>query len=65
MLSPHEVSTLMLVKEAPDRVEPGRPELGALRERQLVVIEPLECGMHMPRVTPRGDAVLRAIGRAR
>jgi hypothetical protein len=40
MLSPHELATLLLVKDAP---EPG-----------LSV-----------RVTPRGDAVLRAMARAR
>ena len=65
MLSPHELATLMLVKDAPDRMEANRLELGALRELELIEIEPPESGLPMPRVTPRGDAVLRAIARAR
>ena len=65
MLSPHELATLMLVKDAPDRMEANRLELGALRELELIEIEPPEAGLPMPRVTPRGDAVLRAIARAR
>jgi len=32
MLSPHELATLMLVKDAPERMEANRVELGALRE---------------------------------
>lgn len=65
MLSPHELATLMLVKDAPERIEPERLELGALRELQLIVLEPPETGMMTPRVTPRGEAVLRAISRLR
>ncbi|WP_028221595.1 hypothetical protein [Paraburkholderia oxyphila] len=65
MLSPHELATLMLVKNAPERMEADRLELGALRALDLIAIEPPEAGLPMPRVTPRGDAVLRAIARAR
>ncbi|CAG9267968.1 hypothetical protein [Paraburkholderia unamae] len=64
MLSPHELATLMLVKDAPERMEANREELGALRELQLIAIEPPETGIPMPRVTPRGYAFLRAIARA-
>lgn len=64
MLSPHELATLMLVKDAPERMEADRMELWALRELQLIAIEPPEGGLPIPRVTPRGDAVLRAIARA-
>ncbi|WP_322049589.1 hypothetical protein [Paraburkholderia sp. J67] len=64
MLSHHELSTLLLLKDAPGRIEPDRLELGALREMQLIVIEPPESGLPLLRVTPRGDAVLRAIARA-
>ena len=65
MLSPHELATLMLVKDAPERIEPERLELDALRELQLIALEPPETGLMMPRVTPRGDAVLRAFSRVR
>lgn len=65
MLSPHELATLMLVKSAPDWIEPDRMELGALRELELIDIEPPESGMPLPRVTPRGDALLRAVARMR
>ncbi|CAG9243403.1 hypothetical protein [Paraburkholderia unamae] len=64
MLSPHELATLMLVKNAPERMEVDRLELGALRELQLIEIEPHEVGLPVPRVTARGDAILRAIARA-
>ncbi|MCG5072192.1 MULTISPECIES: hypothetical protein [Paraburkholderia] len=65
MLSPHELATLMLVKSAPDWIEPDRIELGALRELQLIDIGPPEFGVPLPRVTPRGDALLRAVARVR
>ncbi|MCG5078303.1 hypothetical protein [Paraburkholderia tagetis] len=63
MLSAHEIATLMLVKDAPERMDVDRMELWALRELQLVEMEPPEAGLPMARVTPRGDAVLRAIAR--
>jgi hypothetical protein len=39
-------------------------ELGARRELQLIVIEPPESGLAVPRVTPQRDALVRAIARA-
>jgi len=65
MLSPHEVATLLLVKDAPERIEADRAELGKLRELQLIASGPPEAGFPLPHVTPRGDAVLRAIARVR
>ena len=65
MLSPHELATLMLVKDAPERMDTTRLELGALRQLELIAIEPPESGLPMPRLTPRGAAVLRAIARVR
>jgi hypothetical protein len=65
MLSPHELATLLLVKDAPGRIEADRAELGALRDLQLIANESPESGFTWPRVTPRGDAVLRAIARVR
>ena len=55
----------MLVKNAPERVEADRLKLGVLRDLQLIVIEPPVTHLTMPRVTSRGDAVLRASPRAR
>ncbi|HTR06134.1 MAG TPA: hypothetical protein VMJ11_05635 [Paraburkholderia sp.] len=63
MLSPHELATLLLVKDAPERIEADRAELGALRELDLIANEPPVAGFPVPRVTPRGDALLRAIAR--
>ncbi|MBC8746547.1 MULTISPECIES: hypothetical protein [Paraburkholderia] len=65
MLSPHEVATLLLLKDAPERIDSDRAELGALRELQLIANEPVDSGLRFPRVTPRGDAVLRALARVR
>jgi hypothetical protein len=65
MLSPHELATLLLVKDAPERIEADRAELGALRELQLVANQSPKSGVPLPCVTPRGDAVLRAFARAR
>lgn len=64
MLSPHELATLLLVKNASGQIEVDRAELAALRALELVVDAPPESEMAMPRVTPRGDALLRAIARA-
>lgn len=65
MLSPHELATLMLVKNAPERIEPDRMELGALRALELIDIGSPESGAALARVTPRGDALLRAVSRVR
>ncbi|CAG9252254.1 conserved hypothetical protein [Paraburkholderia unamae] len=64
MLSPHELATLMLVKDAPERMEADRLELAALHELQLIEIEIPVAGLPVPRVTARGTAVLRAFARA-
>lgn len=65
MLSPHEVATLLLLKNSPERIEVDRIELGALHEWQLIESQPGGTGFPVPRVTPRGEAVLRAIARIR
>lgn len=65
MLSPHELATLLLVKNAPERIDADRAELGALRELQLIANRSPESGLPLPCVTPRGDAVLRAFARVR
>ncbi|WP_240160886.1 hypothetical protein [Burkholderia sp. Ax-1719] len=64
MLSHHELSTLLLLKDATEHIEPDCLELGALRDLQLVEVEPPESGQPLLRVTQRGYAVLRAFARA-
>ena len=61
MLSPHEFATLILIKDAPDQVELGRAELGALLERQLISYENLASGRPRPYVTKDGNSLLKAI----
>jgi hypothetical protein len=65
MLSPHEFTTLMMVKDAPDQIEPDREELRALLEHQLVTFELLASGQRRPSITPQGHAVLNAVARFR
>lgn len=63
MLSPHELTTLMLINDAPEQIEPGRIELRTLLAYDLVVWEPLSADNRAPRVTPQGQAILHAVGR--
>ena len=65
MLSPHEFTTLMLVKDAPDQIDTNRAELHTLLERQLVIFELLASGHRRPRITPQGQALLNAVARIR
>ena len=65
MLSPHEFSTLMLLKDAPEQVDPDRADLEALLERQLVTLEKLTSGQRRPLVTLNGHSVLKAAARIR
>jgi hypothetical protein len=65
MLSPHEFATLMLIKDAPDRVELGRAELDTLLERQLISLEDLASGRPRVHVTSDGDSILEAVSRMR
>jgi hypothetical protein len=52
------------IKDSPERIEADRAELGALRALQLIASEADEPGFPV-RVTPWGDAVLRAMARVR
>ncbi|MCX4159809.1 MULTISPECIES: hypothetical protein [Paraburkholderia] len=63
MLSPHEFSTLMLIKDAPDQVDLRRAELNVLLERQLVFLKNPATGHPCPHITDSGDSVLKAIQR--
>jgi hypothetical protein len=65
MLSPHEFSTLLLIKDSPDRVDLGHPGLDALMERQLVELEQLTSGRRRPCITIHGYSFLKAAARIR
>ncbi|MFL9898048.1 hypothetical protein PQR71_07745 [Paraburkholderia fungorum] len=65
MLSPHEFTTLMLVKDASDQIELDSAELHTLLERQLVILELLTSGQRQLHITPQGHAVLKAVERIR
>lgn len=65
MLSPHEVATLMLIKDASDEPELDRADLDALLEHQLVTLERIDSGRPRPCIMAWGGAVLNAIARIR
>ena len=65
MLSPHELATLMLVRDAPDQIG-DRAELSTLLERHLIALEQAEdIGLPRPRITPTGSSILEACSRLR
>lgn len=65
MLSPHELATLMLVKDDPDQIG-NRAELGTLLERHLIKLEQAEdIGLPRPRITENGNSILEACSRLR
>ena len=65
MLSPHELATLMLVRDAPDQII-DRVELGTLLERHLIALEQAEdIGLRRPRITENGNSILEACSRLR
>jgi hypothetical protein len=65
MLSPHEFATLLLVKHAPEMTDLGRSELQTLLEQQLVALEQTVSGIALPRLTPGGQSLLRAMAAPR
>jgi hypothetical protein len=65
MLSPHELATLILARDAPDQIEADRTELSTLVERQFVTLEQAERGIRRPRITQKGHSVLDACIRRR
>ena len=65
MLSPHELTTLMVVKDAPDQIDLDRWELHTLLEQELVCVELLHSGHQQARITPTGHSVLQAVLRIR
>jgi hypothetical protein len=63
MLSPHEFTTLMVVRDAPDQVDPDRAELRTLLDLRLVALEPLTSRQRCLRLTTDGHAFLKAMSR--
>jgi hypothetical protein len=61
MLSPHELSTLLLVQRAPHQVEALGLLAARLRQEDLVEIHRLPTGHPMPSLTAKGQEVLRRL----
>jgi hypothetical protein len=62
--SPHEIATLILVKDAPKPFDPDPADLESLLEHQLVTLEKPSSGQACPLLTHRGHFVLKAVGRS-
>ncbi|VWC72882.1 preprotein translocase subunit SecA [Burkholderia aenigmatica] len=65
MLSPHEITTLMMAWDAPDQIESDREELFTLLERQLIAFDQSTSEDRHILVTAEGHAVLKAVSRIR
>ncbi|MFJ4292980.1 hypothetical protein ACIP1U_24870 [Cupriavidus sp. NPDC089707] len=65
VLSPHEIAALILVKDAPNPEELDPVAIDMLLTHQFVTLEDRPSGQACPRLTPRGDSVLKAVGRFR
>ncbi|MCA8331664.1 hypothetical protein LGN28_27585 [Burkholderia cepacia] len=65
MLSPHEISTLIMVRDAPDQIDSDRDELFTLLERQLIAFELTTLHCRRVEVTTAGRDVLKAVSRIR
>lgn len=65
MLSPHELATLLLVRDAPDQIG-DRAELCTLLEQHLIALDqPEAIGLPRPRITENGNSILEACSRLR
>jgi hypothetical protein len=61
MLSPHELSTLLLVQRSPHQVEVFGSSAARLRQERLVDIARLPTGHPLPYLTQRGQEMLRRL----
>jgi hypothetical protein len=61
MLSPHELSTLLLVQRSPNQVEAFGQLAARLRQENLVEIGRLPTGHPLPLLTAKGQEVLRRL----
>jgi hypothetical protein len=62
MLSPHEISTLLLVQRSPHQVEAFGQLAARLQQENLVEIGRLPTGHPLPLLTPKGQDILRRLG---
>ena len=58
MLSPHEISTLLLVQRSPHQVEVFGQSTAHLRQEALIEIRRLPTGDPMPLLTQKGQDML-------
>jgi hypothetical protein len=58
MLSPHEISTLLLVQRSPHQVEVFGQSTAHLRDEALIEIRRLPTGDPMPLLTQKGQEML-------
>jgi hypothetical protein len=63
MLSPHELSTLLLIQHSPLQVEPQCSDVASLEHEHLVSIDASTNGRPMPRLTSRGSELLQKLHR--
>jgi hypothetical protein len=63
MLSPHELSTLLLIEHSPSQVEAKCSDVASLEQEHLVRIEASTSGEAMPRLTSQGTELLRQLHR--
>ncbi|BAN25969.1 hypothetical protein [Caballeronia insecticola] len=61
MLSPHEISTLLLIQRSPNQVEVFGQLAARLRQEALVEITRLPTGVPMPLLTPKGHDMLERL----
>ncbi|CDY75844.1 hypothetical protein BGLT_04748 [Caballeronia glathei] len=61
MLSPHEISTLLLIQRSPYQVEALGDETARLRHERLVEVELLASGHAFARLTSSGLEMLRRL----
>jgi hypothetical protein len=63
MLSPHELSTLLLIQHSPSQVEPRCSDVASLEHEHLVRIEASTNGQAVPRLTSQGSELLQQLHR--
>ncbi|KAK42626.1 hypothetical protein BG58_39900 [Caballeronia jiangsuensis] len=61
MLSPHEISTLLLIERSPHQVEVFGQQAARLLQEALVEITRLPTGVPMPLLTPKGHDMLKRL----
>jgi hypothetical protein len=65
VLSPHEIAALILVKEAPNPEELDPVAIDTLLTHQFVTLENRPSGQASPRLTHRGDVLVKTVWRFR